>query len=203
MEFNEKLQFFRKKSGLTQEQLAEKLNISRTAVSKWESGRGFPNIEALKNISKVFQVPIDDLLSGDELITIAERDNAADLDKAYSLNFGVLDLLSLAFIFLPLYGQEVGGHIRSVNLLHYSEVSDVRVVHFILLITLAALGAAEMLIQFFDNKKALSTARLVSILWHSVAVLFFTLTREPYVTFFSLVLLLSKILLLFRKSLKK
>ena len=203
MEFNEKLQFFRKKSGLTQEQLAEKLNISRTAVSKWESGRGFPNIEALKNISKVFQVPIDDLLSGDELITIAERDNAANVDKAYSLNFGVLDLLSLAFIFLPLYGQEVGGHIRSVNLLHYNEVSDVRVVHFILLTALAALGVIEMLVQFFDNKKALSTARLLSILWHSVAVLFFSLTREPYVTFFSLVLLLSKILLLFRKSLKK
>ena len=44
MEFNEKLQYFRKKSNLTQEELAEKLFVSRTAISKWESGRGMPSI---------------------------------------------------------------------------------------------------------------------------------------------------------------
>ena len=46
MEFNEKLQQLRKKSGLTQEQLAEQLYVSRTAISKWESGKGYPNIES-------------------------------------------------------------------------------------------------------------------------------------------------------------
>jgi transcriptional regulator with XRE-family HTH domain len=47
MEFNEKLQELRKQKGLTQEELAEKLYVSRTAISKWESGRGYPNIESL------------------------------------------------------------------------------------------------------------------------------------------------------------
>ena len=47
MEFNEKLQILRKQKGLTQEDLAEKLYVSRTAISKWESGRGYPNIESL------------------------------------------------------------------------------------------------------------------------------------------------------------
>ena len=51
MEFNEKLQQLRKQKGLTQEQLAEALFVSRTAVSKWESGRGYPNIESLKAIA--------------------------------------------------------------------------------------------------------------------------------------------------------
>ena len=153
MEFNEKLQFFRKKSGLTQEQLAEKLNISRTAVSKWESGRGFPNIEALKNISKVFQVPIDDLLSGEELITIAESDNAAGLDKVYSLAFGVLDLLALALIFLPLYSQNDGGYIRTVSLIRFSSSPSIKAVFFILLAMLALMGAVEIAAQFFDDKK--------------------------------------------------
>lgn len=56
MEFHEKLQELRKQKGLTQDQLAEKLYVSRTAVSKWESGRGYPNIESLKAISKYFGV---------------------------------------------------------------------------------------------------------------------------------------------------
>ena len=48
MEFREKLQELRKQRGLTQEELAEKLFVSRTAISKWESGRGYPNIDSLK-----------------------------------------------------------------------------------------------------------------------------------------------------------
>ena len=51
MEFNEKLQELRKQRGLTQEELAEFLFVSRTAVSKWESGRGYPSIDSLKEIS--------------------------------------------------------------------------------------------------------------------------------------------------------
>lgn len=48
MEFNEKLSQLRKAKGLTQEELAEALYVSRTAVSKWESGRGYPSIDSLK-----------------------------------------------------------------------------------------------------------------------------------------------------------
>lgn len=54
MEFNEKLQELRKKKGLTQEELAEALFVSRTAVSKWESGRGYPNIDSLKAVARFF-----------------------------------------------------------------------------------------------------------------------------------------------------
>ena len=68
MEFHEKLQELRKSRGLTQEELAETLYVSRTAISKWESGRGYPNIESLKEISKYFSVSIDDLLSGEKLL---------------------------------------------------------------------------------------------------------------------------------------
>ena len=61
MEFNEKLQQLRKRRDLTQEELADQLYVSRTAVSKWESGRGYPNIDSLKAISKYFSVTIDEL----------------------------------------------------------------------------------------------------------------------------------------------
>lgn len=74
MEFNEKLQELRKSRGLTQEELAEALFVSRTAISKWESGRGYPSIDSLKEISRYFSVSIDVLLSGDQLIMIAEKE---------------------------------------------------------------------------------------------------------------------------------
>ena len=48
MEFHEKLQELRKSRGLTQEELAEALFVSRTAISKWESGRGYPSIDSLQ-----------------------------------------------------------------------------------------------------------------------------------------------------------
>ena len=59
MEFNEKLQELRKNKGLTQEELAEALYVSRTAISKWESGRGYPSIDSLKEIAKYFLINED------------------------------------------------------------------------------------------------------------------------------------------------
>ena len=63
MEFHEKLQALRRQKGLTQEELAARLYVSRTAVSKWESGRGFPGIDSLKAVAQFFSVSIDELLS--------------------------------------------------------------------------------------------------------------------------------------------
>ena len=79
MEFNEKLQELRKSRGLTQEELAEALFVSRTAISKWESGRGYPNLDSLKEISKYFSITIDELLSGDKLISSAEKENQSNI----------------------------------------------------------------------------------------------------------------------------
>ena len=84
MEFHEKLQQLRKQNNLTQEQLAEQLFVSRTAVSKWESGRGYPNLESLKCISKLFSISIDELLSNDELIELAETENRSNINKSPS-----------------------------------------------------------------------------------------------------------------------
>lgn len=56
MIFSEKLQLIRKNKGLTQEELAEKLSVSRQAVAKWESGQGYPEITNLIQISNLFHV---------------------------------------------------------------------------------------------------------------------------------------------------
>ena len=102
LEFHEKLQELRKSRGLTQEELAEALFVSRTAISKWESGRGYPSIDSLKEISSYFSVSIDDLLSGEQLIFIAEKENKSNLNGVCDLLLGFVDLFSLMLIFLLL-----------------------------------------------------------------------------------------------------
>ena len=74
MEFHEKLLELRKSKGTTQEELAEALFVSRTAVSKWESGRGYPNIDSLKELSRFFSVKIDDLICSEEILSAAENE---------------------------------------------------------------------------------------------------------------------------------
>ena len=85
MEFSEKLQKLRKSKGLTQEQLAQQLFVSRTAISKWESDRGYPNIDSLKAISKFFNVSIDELLSSDELIEVCEKESETGRGKLFDV----------------------------------------------------------------------------------------------------------------------
>lgn len=63
MRFGEKLSFLRKKQGMTQMELAEKLDISRQAVSRWEQGTSEPSTENLVSIGKLFGVPVDDLMN--------------------------------------------------------------------------------------------------------------------------------------------
>lgn len=62
MEIGKKINQLRKLSGMTQEQLAEKINVSRQTVSKWESGGSSPDVESVVKISRIFHVSLDDLL---------------------------------------------------------------------------------------------------------------------------------------------
>ena len=73
MLFNEKLKMLRKGSKMTQEQLAEKLNVSRQAITKWETGDGVPDIENLKQISKVFNITIDELVKEEKNVQSNEK----------------------------------------------------------------------------------------------------------------------------------
>ena len=103
MEFNEKLQKLRKQKNITQEELASVLFVSRTAISKWESGRGYPNIESLKAMASFFNITIDELLSGEELLIVAEEDGKQKETDLRTLVFGLLDLSTAVFFFLPFF----------------------------------------------------------------------------------------------------
>lgn len=75
MTFGENLKMMRKKSNLSQEQFAEKINVSRSAVAKWESDIGMPDINNLKIIARVLDISIDNLLSDDKLPCLNETED--------------------------------------------------------------------------------------------------------------------------------
>lgn len=73
MDFSKKIVKIRKDNNLTQEELAEKLNVSRQAVSNWENNRNLPDIEMLIIISKRFSISLDDLILGDKNMNDIEK----------------------------------------------------------------------------------------------------------------------------------
>ena len=79
MKFNEKLMELRKKEGLSQEDLGEKLNVTRQTISKWELGQTTPEIENLLEISKTFNISVDELLKGEECIENEIKEEKNDL----------------------------------------------------------------------------------------------------------------------------
>ena len=64
--FGEKVRNLRERHHLTQEELAQKIHVSRNAVSKWETGKGYPSLDSLKLLAALFDVSIDELLSEEE-----------------------------------------------------------------------------------------------------------------------------------------
>ena len=193
MEFGEKLQMLRKSKGMTQEELAQALYVSRTAVSKWESGRGYPGIDSLKEIASYFSVTIDELLSGEKIISIAEKENRANIRRLCSLMFGITDLLSVVLIVLPLYPKAVDGFVYAVNLMNYTQTSALnRSVFWIMFIALALTGAATILLTRFQAERRQNAVALGSMLLGSFAVIFLALAGETYAVVTAFLLLLIK-----------
>ena len=200
MEFNEKLQELRKKKGLTQEELAVALFVSRTAISKWESGRGTPSIDSLKRIADLFSVTIDQLLSSDELLVIAEQDNKQREIRFCDLIFGLLDISASMLLFLPFFAQRGDGTVKAVSLLSLTAISSVlKITYFVIFGLIILFGIFTLALQNFENKFWLTVKSKISLILSVVATLLFILSLQPYAAFLIFVFLIIKILLLVKK----
>ncbi len=199
MEFNEKLQELRKHKGLTQEELAELLFVSRTAVSKWESGRGYPNIDSLKAIARFFGVTIDELLSGDELMTIAEKDTEQKENHIRDLVFGLLDISVAVFFFLPLFGQKVNGIIQEVSLLSLTGIASyLRIAYFVVAIGIAVFGILTLALQKCQQLFWVRNKNRISLILNAVGVTLFIISTQPYAAILLFVFLVIKGLMLIK-----
>ena len=201
MEFHEKLQELRKERGITQEELAETLYVSRTAISKWESGRGYPNIDSLKEISKYFSVSIDDLLSGEKLLSIAEKEHISNLRNMCDLLFGIMDICSFILIVLPLYPNTVNGYVYSVNLFAYTQVTSLnRALYWGLYILLIVIGIVKLILTNLGLYKCNKIVTGVSMFISILLVLFLAMTREAYAIIVVFLLLVIKGVLLLKNA---
>lgn len=193
MEFSEKLQKLRTNEQLTQEELAEKLYVSRTAISKWESGRGYPSIDSLKAIAKYFNVTIDELICGDEIVALAEQDKKESGKKFTILICGILDCLIVLLFFLPVFGDGGIGTVSSVNLFGLTSISSwVRNIYIVIMSLTVFNGFCTVVISSLE-KPLWSRHRLITgIALSTTGTLIFVLTRQPYAGAFCLCLLVIK-----------
>ena len=201
MEFGEKLLELRNGKGMTQEELAEDLYVSRTAISKWESGRGYPSIDSLKEISKYFSVSIDELLSSEKLITIAEKENRANIHRVLEYLMGLVDLMVCGLIFLPLFPHPADGSVFAVSLLEYSDVSaDIRVIYWGLFLTLVMTGIAIVILNHFNLEKSKRVMIALSMGISVITVLVLAITRAAYATSLAFILTTIKGMLLLKRE---
>ena len=188
-----------KKPGPDQEALAEQLYVSRTAISKWESGRGYPSIDSLKAIAGYFSVSLDELLSSDAILTIAEADQKRLERRSRALVFGLLDCSAGLLLFLPFFGERTGAAVRAVLLLSLAPAEAcIKPILLAAVILLMLCGIAALALQNVGPVIWQRGKDRLSLGLSTASVLLFIACTQPYAAVFTFVLLIIKALLLIK-----
>jgi transcriptional regulator with XRE-family HTH domain len=201
MEFNEKLQELRRQKRLTQEELAASLYVSRAAISKWESGRGYPNIESLKAMAKFFSVTVDCLLSTDEVLTIAEEDTIRKENHFRFLTFGLLDICMALLFVLPFFAEGDEEFVQSVSLIALHGIQTyLKTAYLVAVITMTVMGIMTLALQNCQAAVWVKSQRVVSLILGTILVLLFVISSQPYAAVFAFVSLFIKALMLIKRQ---
>lgn len=108
MDLGKKIMTMRNEKNLSQEQLAEKLNVTRQTISNWENGKFYPDIDSLVNLSKFFNVSLDVLLSYDDKVLDYLKDSTDIVKSNKNILYAVLlnILLIIAFVIIGIIFNE-------------------------------------------------------------------------------------------------
>ncbi|MBQ9148735.1 MAG: helix-turn-helix transcriptional regulator [Oscillospiraceae bacterium] len=189
MELSDRIQKLRKERGLTQEQLAEQLFVSRTAVSKWETGRGTPSMDSLQMIAKFFGITLDELLRTEEIITIAENENRDNINRfAFGVD-GICNLAAVMGLLLPLYKVEQSGLFYSVPLYRFEGWQAG--LYWIVSLAMILCGAVQILTSKGEGEKLKRSVHILGTIINTGGVFLLILSGQPYpaALFFALLLI--------------
>lgn len=196
MEFGEKIQTLRKNRKLTQEELAAALYVSRTAVAKWEQGKGYPGIDSLKNLADFFSVTVDELLSSEQVVLIAKRSGEEKTERIKTSIFAAADVLAALILFLPLFGIAAGDRVEAVSIINLLFIAKQTKILYYTFFTFAFVPAVYGVIEFCFIKAQKQTAfRVLRIISFSITIaesLLFMLSRQPYASVFTFCALIGK-----------
>ena len=193
MEVNKKIQKLRKENNLTQDQLAERLGVSKIYVARIENGKILPSVKDIKNVARILDVNVSDLTSFDDLIFIAENDNYNRLDRKTSLFFAILDILSISFIFMPFYVKNN----NAMTLIELKPLSSLLyIAYLVLLIVSFIVGVLEIIFSANNKKNKLKNVKIISVVVYAFSILIFALSKQSYITAFLFLFLMIKILFL-------
>ena len=193
MEVNKKIQKLRKENNLTQDQLAERLGVSKIYVARIENGKILPSVKDIKNIAIILDVNVSDLTSFDDLIFAAESDNYNKLDRKTTLFFAILDILSISFIFMPFYVKNN----NAMTLIELKPLSSLLyIAYLVLLIVSFIVGVLEIIFSANNKKNKLKNVKLISVVVYTLSILIFALSKQSYITAFLFLFLMIKILFL-------
>ena len=194
MELSKKIKQIRNENKLTQEQFAEKMLVSRTAVSKWENGTCYPSIDSLKYMSQTFKISLDKLLSNEEILEIAKIENQSNISKYNSLLFCLLDIIRIVFIFLPLYSYKTNDFIYSVSLFNSNDLnSTLKIIFMLIFIIFLVLGIIELIFNYKGNNRFLNK---ISIFLDVISIFVLLFIKQPYVIALMFVIFIIKTIML-------
>ena len=158
MKTNEKLKEIRKISGMTQEELADKLNVSRQTISKWEKGLSTPDLEMAIQFCDLFQISLDELLKEEQMERKLSLEDIMRMNKRNqrqlvllmsSVFFLLIGLLGLLFVFAIRYTTLNIEYIlyRAISTGEYANVSLETAPFFAVAILLIAIGGIMLFIE--------------------------------------------------------
>ena len=199
MTFNENLKKLRKNKNITQEELAQKIFVTRTAVSKWESGRGYPSLDTLKILAEFYEISIDDLISNEEIIDISKKSIEKNKKQTINLWFSLLDIVTLVLFFLPVFGLNIDGNIVSVGLFK-ANCSIAEIIMYIMILSLSVVyGLISLILIIADRTFNIKYSIPISLVLNGLLVFSFLITRETYAAVVALGLFALKIAFVLKK----
>ena len=193
MELCNKIKKIRTDNKLTQEQFAEIMLVSRTAVSKWKNGTCYPSIDSLKYMAKTFSVSLDKLLSSEEILEIVKIENQNNISKYNGLLFCLLDIVRIIFIFLPLYSYKTNDFVYSVSLFNSNDLGLLlKIVFMLFFILFLILGIIELVLNYKGNNVLINK---ISLFIDVISIFVLLFTQQPYVIALMFVIFIIKIIM--------